>query len=240
MNPRRTAILLTAILVVMISLLCWLPETSSDDPTADPPSLALPSPSEPQPGSAPLLVRRSTLDRARAAANEPQPNTPEGEPIDNNRLGDPAYRARLWRSRNTLVYLKSPIRNSPELQQLAALCRAYGYGPWAVAAAYWIAHENLVKEEMLRDWPDVRPEYRQVTEEIQEMLCQGRSQEYAQRLNVIAWDPRFIEEIRKVKPREFIGHHAAEFMDDKVLIDAMTWEEVAQAGDGLGPRRREP
>lgn len=70
------------------------------------------------------------------------------------------------------------------------------------------------------------------------MLWQGRSQEYAQRLNVIAWDPRFIEEVRKVKPREFIGHHASEFMDDKVLIDAMTWEEVEQAGEGPGPHRR--
>jgi hypothetical protein len=109
-----------------------------------------------------------------------------------------------------------------------------------VAAAYWIAHENRAKEEMLRDWPDVRPEYRQVTEEIQEMLCEGRSQEYAQRLNVIAWDPRFLEEVRKVKPGEFIGHHASEFMDDQVLIDAMTWEDVAQAGDGPGPHRREP
>ncbi|MCZ7635500.1 MAG: hypothetical protein M5U12_05275 [Verrucomicrobia bacterium] len=240
MNPRRTALLLTAILVMMIGLLWWLPESSSDDPTADPPSAPLLSPSEPQPGSAHLLVRRSPLDRARAAANDPQPNTPEGEPIDNNRLGDPAYRARLWRSRNTLVYLKSPIRNSPEIQQLAALCRTYGYGPWAVAAAYWLAHDNLVKEEMLRDWPEVPPDYRPVTEEIQEMLWQGRSQEYAQRLNVIAWDPLFIEEVRKVKPREFIGHHASEFMDDKVLIDAMTWEEVEQSSEGPGPQRRQP
>lgn len=240
MNPRRTALLLTAILVVMISLLWWLPETPSEDPTDDPPSLALLSPSESQPGSVPLPVRRNTLDRARAAANARPPDTAEGEPIDNSQLGDPAYRARLWRSRNTLVYLRSPIRNSPEIQQLAALCRTYGYGPWAVAAAYWIAYENRAKEEMLRDWPDVRPEYRQVTAEIQDMLWQGRSQEYAQRLNVIAWDPRFIEEVRKVKPREFIGHHASEFMDDKVLIDAMTWEEAEQAGEGPGPHRRKP
>lgn len=239
MRARKLAAVLGAAALAVILLLLWLRRSTPPGPGPAGGGAEIPLAELGRVMPAPPL-KSSSLARVTPVPDRFSDTSMNGEPINRSRFGEPNYMARVWRSRNTLVYLRSPIRNSPEIQQLAALCRTYGYGPWAVAAAYWIAYENRAKEEMLRDWPDVGPEYRQVTAEIQDMLWQGRSQEYAQRLNVIAWDPRFIEEVRKVKPREFIGHHASEFMDDQVLIDAMTWEEAAQAGEGPGPHRRKP
>jgi hypothetical protein len=133
----------------------------------------------------------------------------------------------VWRSRNTAVYLHSPQREAHEIRWLAAICRAFGYGPWAVAPAYWIAQESRVNETKAARRADWEAEDRQAMEHVEEMLLQSRIADSAQRLNVGAWDPAFIAAIRSVRPRGFIGHHAIQFLADPVLLDGVTWDDVA-------------
>lgn len=227
MKTRHLVWLLTVLLVALIALL-WFERaahTGSPQPEHAAQSsrqsveTAPPTPAQmPPAGSArwPNLEHRAT----------PPPPDDGPETLNPERLVDPLYRARVWRSRHATVYLKSPIRHSPELQQLAALCRAYGYGPWAVSPAYWIAVEHDRHERMMRDWPDVGEENRRLTMEIWGSLLEGTIAELAQRLNVVAWDPRFIDEVKKVRPSSYIGYQASEFLGDNVLRDQLTWDEL--------------
>lgn len=149
------------------------------------------------------------------------------ETIETARLGDPAYQTRVWRSRNTAVYLYSPQREAHEVRWLAAICRAYGYGPWAVAPAYWIAKESRVNEEEVARQADWEAEDRQAMEQVEEMLLQTRIADSARRLNVGAWDPGFLAAIRQVRPRGSIGPHAIQFLGDPLLLDGVTWDDLA-------------
>lgn len=149
------------------------------------------------------------------------------ETIETARLGDPAYQTRVWRSRNTAVYLYSPQREAHEVRWLAAICRAYGYGPWAVAPAYWIAKESRVNEEEVARQADWEAEDRQAMEQVEEMLLQTRIADSARRLNVGTWDPAFLTAIRQVRPRGSLGHHAIQFLADPILLDGVTWDDLA-------------
>lgn len=224
MNSKQRVLLASALLLLLLLLGLWPGRLAGVTGTVTPD--AAQSPEEPNYSAENQSPAEPRLNRARDRQHLQRPVPSTVEKLDPDRLGEPGYRARVWRSRYTMVYLKSPIRHSPEMQRLAELCQAYGYGPWAVAPAYWIAYENRRKEEMMQAWPDVGRENRKATEDIQEMLLEGRIVDHAQRLNVVAWDSRFIEEVRKLKPREFIGHQAFEFMGDDLLRDQLTWDEV--------------
>lgn len=148
------------------------------------------------------------------------------ETIDTARLGDPEYQARVWRSRYTAVFLHSPQGEAREIQWLAALCRAYGYGPWAVAPAYWIAQESRVNEERVARQAEWETEDRQAMDHVEELLLQARIADSARRLNVGAWDPAFLAAIRQVRPRGSMMPHAIQFLADPVLLDGVTWDDL--------------
>lgn len=211
---RLLHVILFGAMLGLLAVIAW------QRPTAPPP----PSPPDTRrdAGTATTAVAQPALappGNARAAA-------PGSETIETARLGDPEYQARVWRSRNTAVYLYSPQREAREIQWLAAICRAYGYGPWAVAPAYWIALESRVNEEKVARQADWEAEDRQAMDHVEEMLLQARIADSARRLNVGAWDPAFLAAIRQVRPRGSMMHHAIQFLADPVLRDAVTWDDL--------------
>lgn len=213
MRRLRPLVLLGALLMLVAAIGWRRPSTAGPPPIPNPGSdagtAAAPAgPSAPTPPRNPATAGRGS------------------ETIETARLGDPEYQARVWRSRSTAVYLHSPQREAHEIRWLAAICRAYGYGPWAVAPAYWIAQESRVNEEKLARQADWEAEDRQAMERVEEMLLQAHIAESARRLNVGTWDAAFLAAIRQVRPRGFIGQHAVQFLADPVMLDGVTWDDL--------------
>lgn len=148
-----------------------------------------------------------------------------GQTVDSaSSSANPEDRMRRERHHWVKLYLTSPARGTEAFAQIEALCREYGYGPWAVGPAYHYAWDMAAMDRLMsgsasetNDGPAVFKAL------ISEQLVIRKFRVYGD-----AGVPAdFLAAVGKVRPAVFFGHSwEGGHQRGEALLDALSWEEV--------------
>lgn len=137
----------------------------------------------------------------------------------------PQEGVRQWRHREVLHWLQSPARLTSACREIEDLCREYGYGPWAVAAAYDIAYESSKVERFIQRNADLDPQVMALHVITQRDSVAERAVSHGRRLG-IEWNPGFLDRLEQVRVDTFFGHYSPPQAMPLGWPSEFTWEEL--------------
>jgi hypothetical protein len=164
-------------------------------------------------------VARSTLHPATHTAGSNAAPETIGD-LEASPLGDRNQRVR--RHLKVRHYLLSPVRNTPECQAVARLCREAGYEPWMIIPAYNLAYEydKLLRRKETVPHP---PKHRQQILEAEEAMWLGKAMD-TERSMEVQFTPAFLAGLQSVRATLFQGQPLSSVEASEVLYDRLDWD----------------
>lgn len=155
-----------------------------------------------------------------AAAKMTQP-----EMVDQTKMmQDPAYWIRIARHSSVKRYLSSPAKDTPECVAIAALCRKYGLGPWAVGLAYDFAWEHTHAVEAVEHADNLPQQAKERLMEVRKSFLDMEVEAAAKRYQ---WeiDPQFLDEVYAIRtaPDAFFGQNV--MAGKEPMLDTIDWSD---------------
>lgn len=226
----KAALLVVLALVVLV---VWRPRLRKGFDTGSPSPRAVQTEDRPRSDLAPSPGRGASPTRAGPLRDTTGEGTEElgaGQAVDSDRSSaNPEYRLRRARHKWVKLYLTTPARGTEAFAQIEALCREYGYGPWAVGPAYTFAWEMAAFDRFQA--VVASGENADQARELMAMAEAGQSNQivsgFFRAYGVEELPPGFLIAARRVQPVVFFGHDwETTPQREEEMLDALSWEEA--------------
>jgi hypothetical protein len=228
-RDRMKAALL--VLLALVVLMAWRAHQRKGNETGSPSPRTVQVEDRPRPDAAPGRgARLARAGSSRDAIGEAPEELAAGQTVDPDpSSANPEYRLRRARHKWVKLYLTTPARGTEAFAQIEALCREYGYGPWAVGPAYTFAWEMAAFDRMQAAFAsgDNGERSRELLAVVEADQSERLVSSLFDAYGVADLPADFLTAARRVQPVVFFGHDwEAWHQRGEELLDALSWEEA--------------